>query len=74
MECAPGLLLLLWFIRLLPIGAAKEIVYAHSIKIRKRTQNMRRNHSLTALIIGIGALRHIDRRANLRLRKIGILA
>lgn len=74
MECAPGLLLLLWVIRLLPIGAAEEIVYAYSIKIRKRTQNMRRNHSLTALIIGICALRYIDCRANLRLRKIGILA
>ena len=50
------------------IGAFQKIVYTYAVVICKRNQHMRRNHSAAVFIIGIGALRDIDRFTDLSLR------
>ncbi len=47
------------------VGAFQEIIHADPVEIRQRAQHAGRDHPLAALVVGIGPLRHIDRRAHL---------
>ena len=47
------------------VGAFQEIIHADPVEIRQRAQYAGRDHPLAALVVGIGPLRHIDRRAHL---------
>ena len=55
------------------IRQPQQIVHADAVIGGKGDEDMGRDHPLTALIIGIGALRHIDRFAHLTLCLILIL-
>ena len=54
------------------IGATQQIIHTDIVKIGDGTKHLRRQHSPAAFVIGIGALRHIDRPAHLLLGQVGI--
>lgn len=54
------------------ICSAQNVIYTDLVKIRQSTEDMRRNHTLSAFIVGIGSLRYIDCIANLGLCQVGI--
>lgn len=54
------------------VCAFQQIVYTDLIQISQRTQNGRRYHSLTAFVIGICSLGHIDSPTNFRLCQIRV--
>ena len=49
------------------VRQTQQVIHADAVIGRKSDEDMRGNHSLSALIIGIGALRHIDGLAYLTL-------
>ena len=55
------------------IGSLQKIIDADAVKISECAQNVRRQHSFTALVICICALRNIDRFTDLTLRQVGVL-
>ena len=54
------------------IGATQQIVHTDIVKIGDGAKHLRRQHTPAAFVIGIGALRHIDRPAHLLLGQVGI--
>lgn len=51
-------------------GSPEDVIHAHAVEVCQSAQNLRWNHSLSAFIIGVGALRHVDCLANLLLCEV----
>ena len=56
------------------VGPSEDVVHADLIILCQGAENVRRNHPLAALIIGVSTLRYVDRVADLLLCQIGVLA
>jgi len=70
MQSAPYILTDLLFL----VGPSENVVHTDLIILCQGAENVRRNHALAALIIGVSTLGYIDRIADLLLCQIGILA
>lgn len=49
------------------VSSAEDIIHADLVIVRQGAEYVRRHHALAALIISVGALRHIDGLAHLLL-------
>lgn len=61
-------------IRLWIAGPLQDIVYADMVEVGQSAQDPGRNHSLAALVIGVGPLGNIDGGANFGLRQVFVLS